>query len=77
VSAIGLNTLYGTGNGVGVATDINGNVLGLTTAATPGQTIVLWGTGIGHDVSNDDRLYPQKQNNLAECRFSLAASPPT
>jgi len=64
-SAVGLDTLYGTGNGVGVATDGNGKVLGLTNSAMPGQTIVLWGSGIGGDPANDDRTYPQKQNNLA------------
>jgi uncharacterized protein (TIGR03437 family) len=62
-NAPGLDTLYGAGNGAGVATDSNGNVIGLTNAAKPGQTIILWGSGIGGDTNNDDRTYPQKQLN--------------
>ena len=64
-SAVGLDTLYGTGNGTGVATDSKGNTLGLTNSATPGQTITLWGSGIGADPANDDRTYPQTTDNLA------------
>ena len=63
-SALGLDTLYGSGFGAGVATDANGKVFGLTNSATPGQTIILWGSGIGADTSSDDRTYPQKQNDL-------------
>jgi uncharacterized protein (TIGR03437 family) len=63
-SAVGLDTLYGNGAGVAVITDSNFNVLGLTNSAMPGQTIILWGSGLGADTSNDDRTYPQKQNNL-------------
>jgi uncharacterized protein (TIGR03437 family) len=63
-SAVGLDTLYGTGAGAGVVTDANFNVLGLTNSAMPGQAVILWGSGIGADTSNDDRTYPQKQNNL-------------
>ena len=63
-NAPGLDTLYGTGNGAGVATDNSGNVFGPTNSAAPGQTITLWGSGIGADTNNDDRIYPQKQNNL-------------
>ena len=63
-SAFGLDTLYGTGNGSGVVTDVNGNVLGLTNSAMPGQAVVLWGSGIGADTSSDDRTYPQNTNNL-------------
>lgn len=62
--APGLDTLYGTGNGAGVATDNNGNVFGLTNSAMPNQTVILWGSGIAADPSNDDRIYPQKQNDL-------------
>jgi uncharacterized protein (TIGR03437 family) len=63
-SAVGLDTLYGNGAGAAVITDSNFNVLGLTNSARPGQTIILWGSGLGADTSNDDRTYPQKQNNL-------------
>ena len=63
-SALGLDTLYGAGTGSGVATDANGNVFGLTKSAMPGQEIVLWGSGVGADTSNDDRTFPQNTNNL-------------
>jgi uncharacterized protein (TIGR03437 family) len=33
-------------------------------AANPLQTIVIWGSGVGNDPANDDRLFPQKTNNL-------------
>ena len=64
-SAVGLDTLYGTGVGAGVVTDASFNVLGLTNSATPGQTVTLWGSGIGADASSDDRTYPQNLNNLS------------
>jgi len=63
-SAIGLDTLYGSGAGAGVATDSNFNVLDLTNSALPGEAIILWGSGVGADTSNDDRTCPQIQNNL-------------
>jgi uncharacterized protein (TIGR03437 family) len=64
-SAVGLDTLYGTGNGAGVATDNNsGLAFGPTHSLMPGQIAVLWGSGIGADTSNDDRTFPMKQNNL-------------
>jgi uncharacterized protein (TIGR03437 family) len=64
-SAVGLDTLYGTGNGAGVATDKGtGTAFGLTNSLKPGQLAVLWGSGVGADASNDDRTFPLKQNNL-------------
>lgn len=63
-SAVGLDTVYGTGSGAGVATDASFNLLGLTNSATPGQAITLWGSGIGADTSNSDTTFPQNQNNL-------------
>jgi uncharacterized protein (TIGR03437 family) len=63
-TAIGLDTLYGNGAGAGVATDASFNLLSFANAAKPGQTITLWGSGVGADPGNDDRTYPQTQNNL-------------
>jgi uncharacterized protein (TIGR03437 family) len=63
-TAIGLDTLYGSGAGAAVVTDSNFNVLDLTNSALPGKAITLWGSGLGADTSNDDRTYPQLQNNL-------------
>ena len=65
-SAIGLDTLYGSGSGAAVVTDSKFNVLDLTNSALPGEAITLWGSGLGADTSNDDRTYPQIQNNLTE-----------
>ncbi len=70
-SAVGLDTLYGTGKGLAVATDADGNVFGVTNSAKPGQTLTLWGSGIGADPSNDDRVYPQKQDNLTDIPMQI------
>ena len=63
-SAFGLDTLLGTGTGPGVVEDANFNVLLPSASATPGQSIILWGSGIGADTANDDNTYPQKQDDL-------------
>lgn len=63
-SAVGLDTLYGTGAGAGVVTDAHFNALGLTNSAMPGQAVTLWGSGVGADTSNNDTTFPQNQNNL-------------
>jgi uncharacterized protein (TIGR03437 family) len=70
-SAVGLDTLYGTGKGLAVSTDADGNTLGVTNSAMPGQTLTLWGSGIGADLSNDDRVYPQKQDNLTNIPLQI------
>ncbi len=70
-SAVGLDTLYGTGSGAGVVTDANFNVLGLTNSAIPGQAVILWGSGVGADTSNDDRSFPQNQNNLTNIAMQV------
>src|ERR1700678_1132531 len=64
-NAPGLDTLAQTGTGLAAVTDINGNVYGVANSAKSGSTVILWGSGIGADTNNDDRLYPQKQDNLA------------
>jgi uncharacterized protein (TIGR03437 family) len=63
-SALGLDTVYGIGTGLGVITDSNNALFDFTHPAQPGQTVVLWGSGVGPDLSNDDRTYPLNQNNL-------------
>ena len=47
------------------AYDANNALITSFNAANPGQTIVIWGSGVGGDAANDDRLFPQKTNNLA------------
>jgi uncharacterized protein (TIGR03437 family) len=44
--------------------DANNALVTRFNAANPGQTIVIWGSGVGNDPANDDRLFPQKTNNL-------------
>jgi hypothetical protein len=64
-SALGLDTLFGTGTGEGVVTDnTTGAVLVGTNSAKPGQTVVFWGSGVGADTANSDRVYPLQQDNL-------------
>ncbi len=64
-SAFGSDTLYGTGTGQAVVTDANYNVIGYTASASPGQTVIIWGSGVGADTKNDDKAYPlPNQDNL-------------
>ncbi|MDQ6704394.1 MAG: hypothetical protein M3Z85_00365, partial [Acidobacteriota bacterium] len=41
------------GNGPGIVSDANYQVAGLTQAAQPGQTYILWGTGLGAVAGNE------------------------
>jgi uncharacterized protein (TIGR03437 family) len=70
-SAVGLATIDGSGSGAVVATDANSQLISRENPARPGQTIVLWGSGVGADLSNDDRTYPLKQNNLTAIPFQV------
>lgn len=57
-SALGLGTYYGTANGLITATNAEtGALFGYTNSAEPGQTIVLWGTGLGSDPSDSDSVF--------------------
>jgi uncharacterized protein (TIGR03437 family) len=68
----GLDTLYGTGSGPAVAEDSKGNVLTFTNSANPGETIVLWGSGVGPDPGNpNETIFPQKQNNLTKLNIEV------
>jgi uncharacterized protein (TIGR03437 family) len=60
-SAFGMLSYNGT---LAAAYDANNNLLTPTNSANINQTIVLWGSGVGADPGNDDKLYPQKINNL-------------
>ncbi len=54
-SALGINTYY---TNSGVATDaVTGALLTYTNSGTPGQTIVLWTTGLGADPADSDTTY--------------------
>ncbi len=57
-SAMGLDSLDGTGTGIGVATDaVTGSLISYTASATPGQNIVMWGSGLGADVADSDTTF--------------------
>ncbi len=63
-SAFGMLTLNATGSGGVKALDLNYKTITPTASAAPGQTIILWGSGLGADTANDDKTYPLKQDNL-------------
>jgi uncharacterized protein (TIGR03437 family) len=60
-SAFGILTYNGTLAG---AYDGSNNLITGTNAANPGQTIVIYGSGVGGDPKNDDKVFPQNQNDL-------------
>jgi uncharacterized protein (TIGR03437 family) len=54
-SALGLDSYNGTGSGLGVVTDaVTGSLFSYTQSAKPGQTVVLWGSGLGADTADSD-----------------------
>jgi uncharacterized protein (TIGR03437 family) len=57
-SAFGLDTIFGGGTGQAVVTDANYKVIESTYSASPGQVVILWGSGVGPDTNNDDKTYP-------------------
>lgn len=63
-SDFGILTTNNFGSGPAAAYDGANRLISSTNSAKPGQTIVLWGSGVGSDPGSDDRVYPQKQNNL-------------
>jgi uncharacterized protein (TIGR03437 family) len=46
-SNVGVYTVNQSGSGVGVVTDANYQIFSESGAANPGQTIIIWGTGLG------------------------------
>jgi uncharacterized protein (TIGR03437 family) len=57
-ATLGLDTYYGTGSGLITATNATtGALFNYTNSAAPGQTIVLWGSGLGADTQDSDTVY--------------------
>jgi len=53
-SALGLDTYYGTGSGLGVATNpTTGALYNYNNSIPPGTTVVLWGSGLGSTGDSD------------------------
>jgi uncharacterized protein (TIGR03437 family) len=69
-SAFGMDTLYGTGAGPIVAT-VGATVILPTSSASPGQTVTIWGSGLGADTANDDKTFPLKQDNLKNAQVFI------
>jgi uncharacterized protein (TIGR03437 family) len=69
-SAFGIDTLYGTGTG-GIVATIGSSVIVPTASASPGQTITIWGSGLGADTANNDRTFPLKQDNLNDAQVYI------
>ncbi|MGA2215212.1 MAG: hypothetical protein ABSH31_18200 [Bryobacteraceae bacterium] len=63
-SAFRILTANAAGSGPVKATNLDYQDITPTASAAPGQTIVLWGSGLGADTANNDRTYPMKQDNL-------------
>jgi uncharacterized protein (TIGR03437 family) len=56
--ALGLNTYFGSGTGLVVATDNStGSEITYTNSAKPGETIVLYGSGLGADTADSDTVF--------------------
>ncbi len=61
-SAPGINTYY---TNSGVATDAStGALLTFTNAASPGETIVLWTTGLGADPADSDTIFSSSPHSV-------------
>jgi hypothetical protein len=57
-TALGLDTYYGSGSGLGVATSpTTGALYSYTNSIAPGSTIVLWGSGLGADTADSDTVF--------------------
>jgi uncharacterized protein (TIGR03437 family) len=56
--ALGLDTYYGTGAGLVTATNsTTGALYNFTNSTKPGETIVLWGSGLGADTADSDTVF--------------------
>jgi len=67
-TAMGFDAYYGTGSGLGVATNnATGALYNYSSSIPPGTTVVLWGSGLGADPQRDSKYVPAafSINNLA------------
>jgi uncharacterized protein (TIGR03437 family) len=56
--ALGINTYFGSGSGLVLATDnLTGSIITYTNSAKPGETIVLYGSGLGADTADSDTVF--------------------
>jgi uncharacterized protein (TIGR03437 family) len=77
-SAMGFDAYYGTGQGLGVATNnATGALYNYTNAIPPGTTVVLWGSGLGADPARDKTYVPAAAtiNGLAHVYVGSVEAP--
>jgi hypothetical protein len=67
-SAFGILSYNGT---LAATYDGNNSLITGTNAANPLQTIVIYGSGVGGDPANDDKVFPQKQDNLTNISIQV------
>jgi len=72
-SAIGIDTIGGTGFGQGVATDKFGKLFGYNYSAIPGQKMIFWGSGVGADTANGNDYSISHQDNLYPNKIAMKA----
>jgi uncharacterized protein (TIGR03437 family) len=72
-SAVGILTQNQGGTGQAVVEDPTNNYsnFSFTNSVKPGQLIALWGSGVGGDTNDNDRLYPQTQDNLTNIPMQI------
>jgi uncharacterized protein (TIGR03437 family) len=65
-SAFGFGTYLGSGSGLILATEpTSGALFTYTNSAAPGQTIVLWGSGLGADTADSDTVFTSSPHAVA------------
>jgi uncharacterized protein (TIGR03437 family) len=63
--ALGLDTYYGTGTGLVTATSpTSGALYNYTNSVKPGDTIVLWGSGLGADTADSDTVFTSSPHSV-------------
>jgi uncharacterized protein (TIGR03437 family) len=63
--ALGFDTYFGTGNGLLTATNTStGALYTYTNSAKPGETIVLWGSGLGADTADSDTVFTTSPHSV-------------
>jgi uncharacterized protein (TIGR03437 family) len=64
-SALGFGTVAGTGSGLIIATNaVTGTLFDESNSAAPGQTIVLWGSGLGSDLADSDTVFTASPHSV-------------
>jgi uncharacterized protein (TIGR03437 family) len=65
-NAMGFDAYYGTGSGLGVATNnATGALYNYTNSIPPGTTVVMWGSGLGADPTRDTNYSTSNINQIA------------